>query len=638
MGQSRYILHKRVARGGMAEIFLGKAVGEDDFQRIVAIKRILPHYAQDREFIEMFRGEASICKRLQHANIVQVYDFKEVEGSYAIIMEFVDGTDLRSVLAACEKARTRLTVPMIIYIVAHAARGLHYAHSKIDPVTRKPLEIVHRDISPQNLLVSYEGEVKVIDFGIAKFEADGMETKPGVVKGKYSYMSPEQVTAKGLDPRTDVFSLSIVFWEALAMKRLFAGETEVDTIKNVQNAVISKSLQDLNQDVDADLMQIIYKGLAKDRSKRYQSAAAFEKDLQRYLNSRYPEFNASELGKFLQQLLSKERNESQDNIKAVLSSTSPPAADLNSQSQMPFESNSEIESYKYSGSYRAVGQDTHHQPVARSSKGLDLQLKDEDLNSKSLMGRNAIGRPNANRQKGAPQSSPFSALQRPNLSAIQSQQASGVPIRTTAKKNTNTMIMISAASLVALLLGVGTVVVKGILRPPATKAIVWVAQTTPERVRISVNQQRLFGGRHIETPLSKPFKVPPGKHQFQFSRDGYRSKVFKVDAEAGKTYRIPTVTLGREPSFSAAKLRIRSKSKIWVNIDDGFYEGLAPVEVDGLRNNASHKVILSSQRGKNKNGIKCRIRLSSRNPNVPYIIKVDTDNKGNPTKCRVETK
>jgi serine/threonine protein kinase len=131
------------------------------------VKRILPHYAQDREFIEMFRDEAHICKRLQHNNIVQVYDFTEVDGSYALIMEHVDGADLRSLLSACETAKTRLSLPMALHIAACSARALHYAHTKADEITSEPLGIVHRDISPQNILISYEGDVKITDFGIA---------------------------------------------------------------------------------------------------------------------------------------------------------------------------------------------------------------------------------------------------------------------------------------------------------------------------------------------------------------------------------------------------------------------------------------------------------------------------------------
>jgi len=204
---SRYILAKKIARGGMAEIFLGKQVGEDGFQRLVAIKRILPHYSSDQEFSQMFRDEAHICKRLQHANIVRVEGFEEVDGSYALIMEYVDGADLRTLLHAIEQSKKRMPVPMACYITAEAARGLHYAHTKIDEITQQPLGVVHRDVSPQNILVSFEGEIKITDFGIADAESKLTETRPGIVKGKYSYMSPEQISAKQVDARTDIFAL-----------------------------------------------------------------------------------------------------------------------------------------------------------------------------------------------------------------------------------------------------------------------------------------------------------------------------------------------------------------------------------------------------------------------------------------------
>ncbi|RYZ83686.1 MAG: serine/threonine protein kinase [Proteobacteria bacterium] len=167
MARNSYVLGKRIARGGMAEIYLGKAIGEAAFQKIVAIKRILPHYASDKEFIEMFRDEAHICKRLTHNNIVAVYDFTEVDGSYALVMEHVDGADLRSLLSACETAKTRLSVPSALFIAACSARALHYSHTKADEITNEALGIVHRDVSPQNILISYEGDVKITDFGIS---------------------------------------------------------------------------------------------------------------------------------------------------------------------------------------------------------------------------------------------------------------------------------------------------------------------------------------------------------------------------------------------------------------------------------------------------------------------------------------
>ena len=265
MSKNQYVLGKQIARGGMAEIYLGKRVGSDAFQRICAIKRILPHFSKDKEFVKMFQDEAHICKLLQHANIVQVYDFAEVEKSYALIMEFVDGSDLRTLLSACETSKTRLSIPMALHIATSAAKALHYAHTKKDQITREPLGIVHRDVSPQNLLISYEGEVKVTDFGIASAENKITETEPGVVKGKYSYMAPEQINAKPLDGRADTFALAIVL--TLAMKRLFSSQNEVETIRRVQNVEITQKLTDLNPKVDAKLEVIILKALQADRNK-----------------------------------------------------------------------------------------------------------------------------------------------------------------------------------------------------------------------------------------------------------------------------------------------------------------------------------------------------------------------------------
>ena len=319
MSKNQYVLGKQIARGGMAEIYLGKTVGSDAFQRICAIKRILPHYAQDKDFVKMFQDEAHICKLLQHANIVQVFDFAEVENSYALIMEFVDGCDLRTLLSACETAKTRLTVPMALHVATSSAKALHYAHTKKDQITREHLGIVHRDVSPQNILVSFEGEIKVTDFGIASAENKLTETEPGVVKGKYSYMAPEQVLAKPLDGRSDTFALAIVLWEALAMKRLFSGQTEVETIRKVQNVEISQRLVDLNPNVDEELENIILKALRPKREERYQSAAEFEKELSKYLYSHYSDFTESDLGIFVQKLMSKRKKKSQENIRETLS-------------------------------------------------------------------------------------------------------------------------------------------------------------------------------------------------------------------------------------------------------------------------------------------------------------------------------
>jgi serine/threonine protein kinase len=215
-----YILGQVVARGGMAEVYRGLHVGQDGFRRLVAIKRILPHHSQNHEFTEMFKDEAHIGQRLQHANIVKVEGFDIIDGSASIIMEFVDGSDVRALLSAIENKKQTagkrgfLPNALCAYLVAEAARGLHYAHTRKDDITGRALNIVHRDISPQNILISWEGEVKVTDFGIAAAERDfkQTETKAGIVKGKYSYMSPEQISGKKCDAKTDIFALSVVLW------------------------------------------------------------------------------------------------------------------------------------------------------------------------------------------------------------------------------------------------------------------------------------------------------------------------------------------------------------------------------------------------------------------------------------------
>jgi len=322
----RYILGSKIASGGMAEIHLGKQISKDGFERICAVKRILPHLASNRDFIEMFRDEAHICKKLQHTNIVRIESFEDIDGSFAIIMEFVDGSDLRSILSACERSKSRLSVPMALFITAEAARGLQYAHAKRDEISQALLGIVHRDISPQNILVSYEGEVKVTDFGIAKAKNKSTETQTGTVKGKYSYMSPEQITAQKIDRRSDIFSLGIVLWEMLAMRKLFQAGNDVTTIGRVRNCKITMSLLKENRHVTPELERLVLKCLAKDPRERYQTADDMEKAIRKFLYANYSDFSAGELGKFLKERLSSKRKQIHKSLKTMLLQSSSPSA------------------------------------------------------------------------------------------------------------------------------------------------------------------------------------------------------------------------------------------------------------------------------------------------------------------------
>lgn len=556
MAKNSYVLGKRIARGGMAEIYLGKAIGEAAFQRICAIKRILPHYSQDKEFIEMFRDEAHICKRLQHANIVQVYDFTEVDGSYALIMEHVDGCDLRTLLSACESAKTRLTIAMSLYITANAARALHYAHTKADEITKEPLGIVHRDISPQNILISYEGEVKITDFGIASAENKITETRPGVVKGKYSYMSPEQVAAKQLDGRSDIFSLAIVLWESLGMKRLFAGQTEVESIRRVQNCEIPYNLKDLNPSVDEELYNIVMKGLAMERRNRYQSAAAFEKDLLRYLHSRYSDFIASELGNFLKRILAKKRGKTQDDIKETLSQIHVKPAPSTIEANSP-----EIE---------------HQTGIHRST-------------IKPI--------PNTGSVSSSIKSRPTGSLQGSNKSNAQQPVYRRPPDKPKDNKFLGFLLMILLA------FGGYWFAKKYILDQKLHLKI----ETNPDSVLISINGKKIHDG-YTKTPAKLTLK--PGSYSLELSRPGYFKEVMKVKGGSGDVKNIPPIKLKKLPQSNLIPVRIFSpEKKLFINVDNGLYRGTTPISIELTPGN-KHSITFNAG-DKERQVLKCTFKATA---------------------------
>jgi len=270
----RYVVVRKLAEGGMAEIFLAAAQGPEGFEKEVVIKRIRSGFATDPSFIQMFVEEAKVVSRLNHANIVQIIDFARHEETYYLAMEYVRG---RSLSEAHKRAR-ELSVPLPAVLVAHlgqeVARGLAYAHRLSDG--GRPLELVHRDVTPHNVLLSYDGAVKLTDFGIAK--ASNRATSSGMLKGKFAYMSPEQARGEHVDPRTDVFALGITLWELLTAGRLFDAESDVGVLRAVQEReVLAPSI--LNPEVDDELDRVILRALERDPSRRYQSAQELERAL-----------------------------------------------------------------------------------------------------------------------------------------------------------------------------------------------------------------------------------------------------------------------------------------------------------------------------------------------------------------------
>ncbi|HEX2676396.1 MAG TPA: serine/threonine-protein kinase, partial [Polyangiales bacterium] len=294
----KYQLLEQLARGGMAEVYKAKAHGVEGFEKILVIKRILPELSQNPRFVEMFINEAKIAVTLSHANIVQVFDLGQAQGSYFIAMEFVAGMDLATTLKRAHRSQRRLTPELAVYIVSELAKGLDYAHRRKD-AERNPLNIVHRDVSPQNVLLSYEGEVKLTDFGIAKARTLAQSvTDVGVVKGKYAYMAPEQIVGKPLDARADIFSAGVLLYEALAGVNPFQASSNYDTLQRIRTGDVTP-IENLVGDVPEEVVRVLRTAMAHDPEKRYPSAGHLYEDLIQYLYSAGRRFGARDLADFL---------------------------------------------------------------------------------------------------------------------------------------------------------------------------------------------------------------------------------------------------------------------------------------------------------------------------------------------------
>jgi serine/threonine protein kinase len=299
----RYYLTQKIAMGGMAEIFRAKSIGAEGFEKTVVIKRILPHFSEDESFVTMFQDEARVAAHLNHANVVQIFDFDEVDGLYYIAMEYVEGQDLKRALDIGAKLGNPMNIAQSVYCMIEAGQGLDYAHKR--EVDGKPLNIIHRDISPHNIMVSYNGEVKIMDFGIAKAASRSTKTRVGTVKGKCAYMSPEQARGKQLDGRSDLFALGVCLWEMLSGKRLFVGESDFETLNNVLRAEVP-SLCDMNPDVPIELDAIIQKALDRDVDARQRDVSEWVGDLRRWFYSAVPDPSAVTLKTYMHSLFNEQ--------------------------------------------------------------------------------------------------------------------------------------------------------------------------------------------------------------------------------------------------------------------------------------------------------------------------------------------
>jgi serine/threonine protein kinase len=295
-----FIFLKQINAGGMAEIFLAKTKGISGFEKTLALKMIHPKYSKDAHFIEMLIQEAKIAVQLNHANIAQIYDLGCIGDLYYIAMEYVDGKDLFRIMQRANKKKIRIPIDAAVYIVREICAALDYAHNKKDE-NEVPLQIIHRDISPQNVIVSFQGEVKIIDFGIAKAKLQEEITRAGVIKGKYYYMSPEQAWGDSIDHRTDIFSTGIILYEILTGEMLYFEEDKNILLDKVRRAEIVP-LSVKQPDIPLELNTITMKALSKEPRMRFQTAAELYSALTEFLSKCSPDYTYTKLGELLRYL------------------------------------------------------------------------------------------------------------------------------------------------------------------------------------------------------------------------------------------------------------------------------------------------------------------------------------------------
>lgn len=305
-----FLFLKRLAAGGMAEVFLARPATQGGNGRVQVVKRILPHVANNAMFLNMFQTEIQVIMGFNHPQIVQLHDFGEFGGQPYISMEYIEGKNIKEIISKFSEKNEKMPIAMALSLVAQAASGLSYAHTFVNKVTGEAVNAIHRDISPHNLLLSYDGNLKVIDFGIAK-AASGMQepTRVGTIKGKTAYLSPEQVAGYPIDARSDVFALGIVAWEMLTLQRPFHkdGDSEATIIGRIDNCdkhIVPPST--FNSEIPKEVDEIILKALKKNPNERYASASEFQIALRHVMMKLYPSYSYADTGKIVRTLFAEE--------------------------------------------------------------------------------------------------------------------------------------------------------------------------------------------------------------------------------------------------------------------------------------------------------------------------------------------
>lgn len=296
----RYSLVDIIARGGMAEVYLATTSADSHLRKTVAIKRILRQYSQSSEFIKMFYDEAKVALQLKHKNIVTVYDFGIDRGHPYLVMEYLPGKSLQYLKTRLLESQKQIPVEHVLFLMKEIASGLSYLHRLVDEESGLPMNLTHRDVTPQNIIIGSHGDIKIIDFGVAKSSLSESVTQVGVIKGKYGYLSPEQLHSALLDGRSDIYSLGVIFWELLLNRRLFNFQSELEYVSQLKDFRASPELV-AGEWIDEDLKPIILRMLQPQREDRYQSAQELLQDLTTVLNQRLPGYTELQFAQFIRE-------------------------------------------------------------------------------------------------------------------------------------------------------------------------------------------------------------------------------------------------------------------------------------------------------------------------------------------------
>lgn len=501
----RYELLRRIAAGGMGEIWLARTRGAADFEKTCIIKTILSHLSEEHEFVEKFLDEGRLVVKLVHGNIVPVFDLGQEEDTYYLAMEYIPGRDLREVLKRSKSRKKLMPVEMAMQIISDVCKGLYYAHQKTDEDGRS-LQIVHRDISPSNVLISSEGEVKIIDFGIARARGRLSKTVSGRIQGKFCYMSPEQASGKSLDARSDIFSTGVVLYELLTGFRPFEGESDMESLDLVRNANFDPP-STLRPEISPELDEIVARALAKDPQERFQSAEEMHLELMQELYGTGKAPSARAIADWIGELFPEglEREE----LRASRNSTGPKGLDEILGAELDRMEVSPHETTAFPVSEPGNHTRTVSEPDSSMPSGPTVAALPSRRTDSGPLGAASTAEANGEPPAGTTPTKPPSLLE-------------------TRPRGLRRSLVIAA--IIGAIIGAILVLQFVILEP--TEGVV-VVQSTPSQAAIMLDGALLLD-RMTPTELS----LAPGAYNLTLQRAGFENRTIKVEVQKGQTVEV----------------------------------------------------------------------------------------------------